>query len=256
MSGLAASGIRVTAGGRVLVDGIDCTAEPGSVTAVIGPNGAGKSTLLRALAGVLRPEAGEIDYDGDAMLRMPRRERARRVALVEQDSTTELPLTVASAVALGRHPWQGFWGGDEPESHRIVTESLDAVGMTAFAERPITTLSGGERQRVMLAKALAQQTPVLLLDEPTNHLDIGAQLAVLRVLRDRAAAGATVIAALHDLSLAASHSDRVLVLDRGRVFAAGPTEQTLTAELIEQVYGVRAHLLRHPETGSLVVALS
>jgi iron complex transport system ATP-binding protein len=256
MTGLDADRIRISVGGRLLIDGVDCTAAPGTVTAILGPNGAGKSTLLRALSAITRPDEGTVRYGDDDAFALPRRQRARLAALVEQDATTELDLTVADSVALGRLPHEGLWGADLGERERVVTASLEAVGMTGFESRRVTTLSGGERQRVLLAKALAQATPLLLLDEPTNHLDIAAQLATLALLCRMAAQGTTVLAALHDLGHAAAYADAVIVLAGGRVVAAGPTPDVLVPDLIRRVYGVDAVLLMHPDTGRPVLALS
>ena len=252
-SGLSASRIRILAGSTLIIDGVDCTVPAGSVSALVGPNGAGKSTLLRTLAAVHRPESGTVEFNGTELLSAPRRERARIVAFVEQDTATETAMSVASVVGLGRLPHQSLWG-DPADS--VVAQSLEATGMTAFAEREFATLSGGERQRVMLARALAQEPALLLLDEPTNHLDIGAQLESLALLRRLAGEGMTVLAALHDLGLAATYSDHVIVLSGGRVVAAGPTAETLTPALLREVYGVEATVLVNPVTGRPVLAFS
>jgi len=251
---LTSDRVTVSAGGALLIDGVTIEAPGGELTALIGPNGAGKSTLLRTLAAVQRPAVGTVDFDGSDLLGMPRRQRARLAALVEQDAATDLAMPVADVVALGRLPHQGLWETDPADP--VATAALDAVGMTDFAARDFGTLSGGERQRVMLARALAQQPRLLLLDEPTNHLDIGAQLAVLGLLRTLAGDGMTVVAALHDLGLAATYADRVIVLRQGRVVAAGATVDTLTPQLIREVYGVEAVVLTHPVTGRPVIALS
>ena len=256
MSGLGASRITITVGGSLLVDGVDCTVPPGSVSALVGPNGAGKSTLLRALAAVHRPDTGSVVFDGTDLLAAPRRERARIVAFVEQETATETAMTVRSVVGLGRLPHQSLWREESADSAAIVARALEVTGTSAFAGREFASLSGGERQRVMLARALAQQPSLLLLDEPTNHLDIGAQLAVLGLLGDLAAGGLTVLAALHDLGLAASYADHVIVLRNGRVVAAGPTVSTLTPELVRDVYGVAAAVLVNPVTGRPVLAFS
>ena len=253
---LDASRIRVLAGDTLIIDGVDCTVPSGSVSALVGPNGAGKSTLLRALAAVERPADGSIAFDGVDLLSLPRKQRARLAALVEQDAATETALGVAAVVALGRLPHQSLWRDDTADSAAIVAAAIDTAGVTEFAGRDFGSLSGGERQRVMLAKALAQEPRLLLLDEPTNHLDIGAQLAVLALLGRLALAGTTVLAALHDLGLAASYSDHVIVLRSGRVVAAGPTAATLTPALIREVYGVEATVLHNPATGRPVIALS
>ncbi|GAB3036210.1 ABC transporter ATP-binding protein [Parafrigoribacterium mesophilum] len=256
MTGLAVSRVDVRIDGTLLLDGVDCTAPAGSFSALIGPNGAGKSTLLRAIAAAQKTSAGTIDFDGDDLLGLPRRRRAQIVSLVEQDAATELALSVREVVTLGRTPYQSLWGDDSLGDRDIVEQSLAAAQMNAFADRDFTTLSGGERQRVLLAKALAQQPRLLLLDEPTNHLDISAQLATLRLLSSLAGTGVSVLAALHDLGLAAAASDHLIVLKRGRVILAGPTATILTPELILDVYGVHAIVIQHPNTGRPVIAFS
>ena len=259
--GLSIEHVTVRIDGTLILDGVDCSAPAGAVTALIGPNGAGKSTLLHALAGVLPIAAvsgglSGIRFDGADLLALPRRARARTLALVEQDASTELALTVAEVVALGRIPHLGLFAEETAQDRELARDALAAVGMTDFAGRDVTGLSGGERQRVLLARALAQEPRLLLLDEPTNHLDIAAQLATLALLRGLADGGVTVVAALHDLTLAMGHSDHVIVLDHGRVVASGPTEETITPELIGAVYGVVADILHNPRTGRPVVALS
>jgi iron complex transport system ATP-binding protein len=254
--GLDASRIDVRIDGRLIVDGVDCTVAPGTFSALIGPNGAGKSTLLRVLAAVERPERGSVEFGGDELFGLPRRQRARVVSFVEQDSSTELSLTVRDVVALGRTPHQGLFSDPSADDDAIVTMAIEAAEVGSLAERDVTTLSGGERQRVMLAKALAQQPRLLLLDEPSNHLDIAAQLSVLGLLGTLAESGVTVLAALHDLNLATAYCDHVIVLRGGRVFAAGATSAVLTPALLSQVYGVRATVLEHPRTGRPLVAFS
>jgi iron complex transport system ATP-binding protein len=255
-AGLEAERIRVVADGTLLVDGVSCELPRASLTALVGPNGAGKSTLLRALAVAVRPREGSVVFDGVDLIGAPRRERARTVAFVEQDAATDTAITVASAVALGRLPYQSFWGDESRESAAIVERALELVGMTSFGSREFASLSGGERQRVMLARALAQQPRLLLLDEPTNHLDPRAQLDALELLARLTREGMTVLAALHDLSLATAYADRVIVLRDGKVVAAGRTEETLTPALIRDVYGVEAVILAHPRTGRPVLSLS
>ena len=196
------------------------------------------------------------EVDGEDLLALRRRERARRVALVEQEASTELPLTVRAVVGLGRTPHEAAFGGHDPDAARIVDEAMVTAGVAGFADREVPSLSGGERQRVMLARALAQQPRLLLLDEPTNHLDVGAQLDVLATLQRLAAAGTTVVAALHDLSSAAAHADAVVVLSHGRVVAAGPTADTLTPALVREVYRVDAQWMTNPLTGRPLLAVA
>lgn len=241
--------------GTRILDGLVFDAPAGQVTALLGPNGAGKSSLLRVVAGIRRPQSGTVHFDGDDLLAMRRRERARRVALVEQDATTELYLTGRAVAALGRTPHEALLGGRDHASDDTVTQAMTDAGALPFAERELPSLSGGERQRVLLARALAQQPQLLLLDEPMNHLDIAAQLEVLALLARLAASGVTVVAAMHDLALAASHADHVVVLAGGRVVASGPTATTLTADLVHEVYGVRAAWTTNPVTGKPLLAI-
>ena len=255
MPGLSVTAVTEIVDGARILDDVAFEAPAGELTALLGPNGAGKSTLLRVLAGIRRPASGGVDFDGDDLLALPRRERARRVALVEQDASTELPLTGRAVAALGRTPHEALLGGRDPAADEVVTRALRDAGALAFADRAVPTLSGGERQRVLLARALAQDPRLLLLDEPMNHLDIAAQLDALALLARLAAGGVTVVAAMHDLALAASHAAWVVVLHRGRVVASGPTAQVLTPQLIADVYGVRAAWTSHPVTGAPLLVL-
>lgn len=249
MNTLQGHGLSVSTNGRLLIDGIDVTGVSGSITAVVGPNGAGKSTLLAAIArlqgtGIVRLGGADLDA-------LTRRDRAKRVALVQQSTETEVDLTVRDAVELGRTPHRSTWGDDHhPDA---VDEALHAVGMAAFADRSLASLSGGERQRVAIGMAIAQQPRLLLVDEPSNHLDIAAQLAVMALLRELADTGTTIVVALHDLSLALQFSDAALVLSRGIRIASGPTAQTLTADLISTVYGVAASIVVDPASGHRAV---
>jgi iron complex transport system ATP-binding protein len=229
----------------MIVDGVDITAPSGAVTAVLGPNGAGKSTLLRLIAGVLTAQHGTITHNGDELRRLSRRERARRIALVEQEWTEAEGLTVREIVELGRIPHQGLLAAARSDDEDIVEDSLRRAGAAEFAERDAASLSGGERQRANLARALAQQPRLLLCDEPTNHLDVHAQLSSLRLLRDLADDGLTVIAALHDLNHAARFADHVIVLADGIVRAAGSPAEVLTPECVRDVWRVSAEVVEH-----------
>jgi iron complex transport system ATP-binding protein len=265
--GLAAEQISWAIDGRLILDDVGVLAPAGAVTGLLGPNGSGKSTLLRVLAGVQQsgraaapaPAAPfspdpSTTFDGADLGALPRRERARVLALVEQDAGTDLPLSVLDAVLLGRIPHRSLLAGDSDADRAAAHAAVAAAGATELAEREVGTLSGGERQRVHMARALAQQPRLILLDEPTNHLDIAAQLHAMRVLRDLAADGVTVVAALHDLNLAASTCDHLVLLDRGRVVAAGPVGEVLVPAVLEPVYGVRVDVLTHPRTGRPVLS--
>jgi len=239
--------------GQRILDAVDVAAPAGALTGLLGPNGAGKSTLLRLVSGVLAPGAGRVTLGGQDLLALPRRARARRVALVEQESTVPASVTVREAVLLGRTPHASHWGGLTARDHAVADAALAEVDATALAHRLLVTLSGGERQRVHLARALAQEPALLLLDEPTNHLDVHAQLDTLAVVRRLTARGVTVLAALHDLNLAATACDHLVLLDAGRVVAAGSVHDVLRPEVLEPVYRVRCTVLLHPRTGRPVL---
>lgn len=253
--GLSAERVQIVRSGRVLVDGVDCTLEPGTFTGLLGPNGAGKSTLLHLLAGVLAPDDGTVRLRGRPLSGTRARERARSIALVEQSLPAETSLSVREAAALGRTPHRSLLAGDNRRDLEVVERSLAAAGVRWLAERSYSTLSGGEQQRVQLARALAQEPAVLLLDEPTNHLDASAQLETLELLEKLAAAGTAVAAALHDINHAAASCSHLIVLSGGKVAAAGPVDSVLTPELIRRVYCVNAVVLEHPLTGRPLIAL-
>lgn len=251
--GLGADAMTWAVDGRPILDDVGLAAPVGAVTGLLGPNGSGKSTLLRAIAGIQPPDGGEVVFDGDDLLRMNRRARARTLAFVEQDASTDLPITVRDAVGLGRIPHRSLLAGPTDTDREWVDEALARAGAQVLAERDVSTLSGGERQRVHLARALAQTPRLLLLDEPTNHLDVAAQLHTMHVLRMLADDGVTVLAALHDLNLAAASCDHVVLIDRGRVVAAGPPGDVLTPDTIAEVYDVRCDVVPHPRTGRPVL---
>ena len=252
MTALALRELTVDLGGARILDGVSGSVEPGEWVTVIGPNGAGKSTLLRAVAGLVSQQ-GAVQVHGDDGATLGRRELARRVALVPQ--LPELPpsMTVAEYVLLGRTPHLGYLAREGGHDLEIADAALVRLDLVDFAERRLGTLSGGERQRVVLARAFAQQAPILLLDEPTSALDVGRGQQALELVDDlRREAGLTVLAAMHDLTLAGQYADRLLLLDRGRIVAAGSVGDVLTDELIGLHYGASVRVLRD-EDGRVVV---
>ncbi len=250
---LVVDGLSVTKGGKSILSGVSFTAPSSAITGLVGPNGAGKSTLLNALFGIV-PASGEARFGTDNLLNMPRRDRARRAAFVEQSASTEERLTVRDVVALGRIPFQSALSSTTaPEDKAIIDAVLDETGMSAFTHRRFDTLSGGEQQRVHIARALAQQPRLLVLDEPTSHLDISAQLQLLTLLHRRARAGTTIFLALHDLNLAARSCDHLVMLDGGTLLAEGSPERVLTPENLLQAYGVRARLLPDPVSARSII---
>ncbi|MBE4733982.1 MULTISPECIES: ABC transporter ATP-binding protein [Streptomyces] len=238
-------GVTVEAAGARLVDDIRLTAASGAFVGLVGPNGSGKSTLLRCVYRALRPAAGAVRLDGDDAHAMPARHAARLLAALPQESTAEFDFTVAEVVAMGRLPHRDRTAASDAE---ICARAMSRTGVDHLADRGFPALSGGEKQRVLLARALAQQPRVLVLDEPTNHLDIAHQLDVLSLVRD---SGVTVLAALHDLNLAAAHCDVLYVIAGGRIVDSGPPHDVLRPDLLAEVFGVRAHPVRHPETGAV-----
>jgi iron complex transport system ATP-binding protein len=230
----------------------------GSLTGLLGPNGCGKTTLLKLLSGVLRPEAGDVTLDGRSIPAMSRRVVARQLAVVPQETHPAFEYTVMEMVLMGRHPHLGPFQLEGPSDLSIARDALGATGTSHLAHRSFMTLSGGEKQRVIIASALAQSPDVLLLDEPTASLDLGYQLEVAALLaslnRER---GVTVVVATHDLNLAASLCDSLVLLRGGRVLAHGPTSDVLTAPMVQQLYGVEADVHFHEGAGHLtVVALA
>jgi iron complex transport system ATP-binding protein len=249
-SGLDARRIHFGHGDRLIIDGMHITAPGGAVTALLGPNGSGKSTLLRLIAGTLRGEVEALALDGASLSAMRRRERAQRVALVEQEWPAAEGMTGRDIVGLGLLPHRGWLSFEGEEADAVATDAaMMRAGALEFADRDASTLSGGERQRVNLARALAQRPSLLLCDEPTNHLDIRAQLDALVLLRFLAREGMTVLAALHDLNHAAAFADRVVVVADGHVQAAGSPHDVLTRELIARVWRVDAEVLPRPGSG-------
>ncbi|MFE6893810.1 heme ABC transporter ATP-binding protein [Streptomyces sp. NPDC057694] len=246
-----ARALRVDLGGRAVLSGVDLTVRAGEVLALVGPNGAGKSTLLAALAADLPAGSGELLVHGRPPAAWSAPELALRRALLPQSATLSFPFPVADVVRMGRAPWAGTEREDEDDA--VIAAALAATETTAFTARPFAALSGGERARVALARVLAQSAQLLLLDEPTAALDLRHQELVLRVCRERAAAGDAVVVVLHDLGLAAAHADRVAVLHGGRVTAAGPPAEVFTGPLLSEVYQHPVEVLPHPGSGAPLV---
>lgn len=233
--------VNYAAGEAVIINGVTLTIEKGKVLGLLGPNGSGKSSLLRLIARLRKVQSGVIRLGNDDVSTISRHELARRVAFVEQQSTTETQLTVSDVVRLGRTPHLSAWSSWTVQDDAAVQRALSSVGMQDRAGQLWQTLSGGERQRAHIARALAQSPSELLLDEPTNHLDIQHQLEILSLVSKL---DLTCVVALHDLNLAAMFCDSLAVLQHGKVVASGAPEDVLTEELIGTVFGVRAHVAK------------
>ena len=251
---LSGSGMTLAYDKRVIAENLSVEIPDGSFTVIIGPNACGKSTLLRALSRLLKPSTGTVLLDGKDVHAQPTRTVARTLGLLPQSSTAPDGITVAELVARGRYPHQSIlrrWSSDDEQ---VVTESMEATGVADLAERAVDELSGGQRQRVWLAMALAQQTPLLLLDEPTTYLDIAHQIEVLDLcaeLHERQ--GRTLVAVLHDLNHAARYATHLIAMRSGKVARSGQPSEVLTAELVEDVFGLPCRVIDDPETGTPLV---
>jgi ABC-type cobalamin/Fe3+-siderophores transport system ATPase subunit len=252
---LAIKHLTVTYQQRVALRDMSLEARGGEILVLIGPNGAGKSTLLRSIAGTLAPSVGRISLDGVDMAGLRPVERARLVAMVPQAARLPEAFTAGEVVLIGRNPHLPRFGGERSSDYQAAQQAMLRTDTWQLAERRVGELSGGEQQRVLIARALAQEPQLLLLDEATAHLDLRHQLATLRLARKLARSGLLVVAALHDLNLAAQHADRLALLDSGELLACGVPAEVLTPELLRQVYGVSALVSAHPLTGAPFVAV-
>ena len=255
MSALALDQLSVTLGGACVLDRLSTDVAHGEWVALIGPNGAGKTTALRAVAGLV-PYEGQVRVLKDDARSLPGKQLARRVALVPQVPLIPGDITVRAYVLLGRTPHLGYFGSEGRTDHRAVDAALEQLDLIPFERRALDTLSGGERQRATLARALAQDAPVLLLDEPTAALDMGRQQQVLEIVDElRMSRGLTVISTMHDLTLAGQYADRLLLLDGGRLVAAGSADEVLTRALITQHYRADVEVVDAPGSGFVVVPI-
>ena len=225
-----------------------------SITGLLGPNGCGKTSLLKLLAGIVAPHHGRVTLDGHPLSALSRRAVARQIAVVPQETHPAFDYSALEMVLMGRHPHLGTFQIEGPDDIGLAYDALDATGTAHLADRAYMTLSGGEKQRVVIASALAQQPRVLLLDEPTASLDLGFQLEIQSLLTTlNRSRGVTMVLATHDLNLAASVCDRLVMMRAGEVIAQGPTPEVLTPGRIRELYGVHASVEPHPSAGHLTV---
>ena len=246
---LKAEGIVVSYNGRNALNGVSLTVEEGELVAIIGPNGSGKSTLLRTLARLLKPNSGTVELDGTDIRRMKSVAVARKIAILPQMHTDGDDLTVDELVWRGRYPHQGMLQWAKDEDRAAVRWALDSTDLSSFGDRKLGSLSGGERQRAWIALSLAQQPELLLMDEPTSFLDIKHQVEVMHLLRRLNAEGMTIVAVPHDLALAGRFANRVVALRDGSVVLDGLPAEALTADRLEDVFGVPMAVLADPDTG-------
>ncbi|MGZ4894329.1 MAG: ABC transporter ATP-binding protein [Halobacteriota archaeon] len=255
--------------GLLQVDGVDCyyvethalnnahlTVRPGEVIGLVGPNGSGKTTLIKAISGILKPQVGIITLDDVDVYQIKPKQLAKQMAVVPQSTDTFFfDFTVKEVVLMGRSPHIRFLGTESTNDFYVTRKALEMTDVAQFADRKIAELSGGERQRVIIARALAQEPKILLLDEATSQLDIGIKIEIFDLVRRLAASGIAVIAAIHDLNLAAQYCDRLLLLKHGEIIADGTVEEVLTQEHIAEAFGVSALVRKHPITNAFSITL-
>ncbi len=229
-------------GGQRVLDRASGAFAAGALSVILGPNGAGKSTLLGCLAGLVRPDEGGVSLDGAPLGDLDPRERARRIGLLPQRPELHWDLSVEALVALGRLPHLGRWGRLAAADRCAIAHAMDSTDVAHLAARPVMRLSGGEQARVLLARVMAGEPRWLLADEPLASLDPAHQLDTLARLRGWASCGAGVVVVLHDLALAARFADHVMLMKDGRLLAAGPTAEVMTAELLGEAYGVAVEI--------------
>jgi len=241
-------------GGLPVLDGVSLSVARGAIVGLIGPNGSGKTTLIRLLNGTLTPARGSVTLDGVPLTALSRRDLARQVAVVPQETQVTFDFSALEIVLMGRYAHLGAFALEGPGDVSIARHALSATGTAALEARQFATLSGGEKQRVVIASALAQSSDILLLDEPTTALDIGFQHEIASLLvhlnRER---GTTLVVSTHDLNLAAMLCSELVLMKSGRVLAQGPTGDVLTAANIRRLYGVDADVAFHPRAGHLTV---
>ncbi|MCK9904080.1 iron-dicitrate transporter ATP-binding subunit [Parafrankia colletiae] len=235
---------------RIISEGLSVSIPDESFTVIVGPNACGKSTLLRGLSRLLKPSAGQVLLDGAAIQSYRTKEVARRVGLLPQTSIAPDGITVADLVARGRYPYQGFIRLWTEADERAVARAMDQTAVTDLSGRLVDELSGGQRQRVWVAMALAQHTSILLLDEPTTFLDIAHQIELMELFTDLHHVGHTLVAVLHDLNHAARYATHLIAMKDGAVVAEGPPSEIVTAELVDEVFGLRALVVPDPVAGT------
>ncbi|GAA1459823.1 ABC transporter ATP-binding protein [Williamsia maris] len=251
---LGARSLTLGYGGSAIVDGLSVDIPSGAITAIVGPNACGKSTLLRGLARLLKPTTGHVILDGADITSLKTKEVARRLGLLPQSSIAPEGITVADLVARGRFPHQKVMRQYSRDDQRAVAQAMEATGVTSIAGRPVDELSGGQRQRVWVAMVLAQQTPLILLDEPTTFLDIAHQIELLDLFAElNAEQDRTIVAVLHDLNHACRFADHIIAMKAGSIVAQGNPADVITAELVEDVYGLRCQIIDDPETDTPLV---
>lgn len=230
---------------KLIIDGIDLGVEEGSFVGIVGPNGCGKSTLLKNIYKVYKPDSGAVYIDGKDVAAMGSKEKAHNMSVMQQENNVEFDMTVFDMVMLGRYSHQKMFRNDKAADRRIVRQYLKEVGMEGYEDRSFLSLSGGEKQRTLVARALVQQAPLIVLDEPTNHLDIGYQYQIMNILKRQKL---TVLSSIHDLNVASCYCDRIILMKKGHVVAAGTPQEMFIPELIKELFGIDTQIFINQST--------
>lgn len=240
---LEVKNLEYKAGDKKILNDVSLSIPKGKFVGIIGPNGAGKSTLLKNIYGIYEASSGDIFIEGKNIKSISRKERARKIAVLAQEDDHQFDFTIEQIVEMGRYPYKKLFEDYSQKDKKIAEEMLEKTGMKKYIGREFKSLSGGEKQRVLIARALAQETPILILDEPTNHLDIGYQLQILHLIKHL---DITVVAALHDLNIAAIFCDYIFVMKDGKVIKEGTAEEIFTAEMLKTIFGIECYVGKNP----------
>ncbi len=230
---------------KKILKNIDFYVEKGKILSILGPNGSGKTTLLKVIAGILRPDMGEVIVNGKNVLKMQRREMAKLIAYVPQNFEPGFDFTVFDIVSMGRFPHKALLETLDDGDYKKIEWTLKVTGLEDLKMKSIREISGGERQRTIIAMALAQDAEIILMDEPTSNLDIKYQLSILELIKNMVKEGRTIIITMHDVNLSIRYSDEVIVLSEGEIYSKGKPDDVINEKTIENVYGIKIKILRN-----------
>ncbi len=250
MTQLFAKELCIAYGSQMVVEGLNLPVPEGKITALIGANGSGKSTILKTMARLMKAESGSVVLDGKSITTLATREIAKRMAILPQNPVAPEGLTTWELVSYGRYPHSRGFGTLTKEDKDMISWALEVTAMESFADRPIDQMSGGQHQRAWIAMALAQGTEILFLDEPTTYLDIAHQLEVLSLIeRLNGEQGRTIVMVVHDLNHASQHAHHIVAIKGGRIIREGTAEEIITSDLLQEVFGIQADIVRSPRSG-------
>lgn len=234
--------------GKLIIDGIDISVKEGEFVGIVGPNGCGKSTLLKNIYKVFTPDSGAAFIDGEDLAKLSNKKTAKKMSVMQQENIVDFDMAVYDMVMLGRFAHQKLFSGSSDEDRKVVKEYIKEVGLEGYENRHFLSLSGGEKQRTLLARALSQKTPLILLDEPTNHLDIGYQYQIMNILKRQ---NLTLLCCVHDLNIAATYCDRLILMKKKKVFDIGTPKEMLTRENINALFDIDTTIIENEKTGRL-----